>query len=1009
MRCFYPITLALFLLLPLSLYAQRLEEEPIIERLYGRSGQDQLFSLTENWEGNIAAVGQSNRGTYGGTDIYLLLLDDQLKRKSEFYLGRNGDDGAYRIRQDLDGRYLIAGYSETPSGSGKLKNRYFGQKDAWLLFVNEQGKTEAELILGSKENDAFVEVIPLPNGDKILIGNSGEQAWVLRIDVHLKVLWQKKVQYHGLETQALGATLAGDEQVFISGYAVEESSRKMWVAAFDAKGTQSWGKIFPAAEATEGANIINIDEKSLGITGYVQTPNHREEGFFCRIDLNGNVQAYKTLGGREDDRLSNLCLLHNGEIGLIGHSQSFIRGSRRPTVWVMRVDQDGFPQQETFYGSKTSDEGCALLQRSDGSLVALGVSNQQILKATQGWIAQVGEKMDLNANTVSWSYQAGALFYRNGQYLAPGERSFLALQIKAPPGKGLTHLKAKITLQKKDSSVLQTFKLPALAPGQNGLLHLPIAITIPTNLQGELPLEVQLFQGKQKIGSANRIPLRIGVLSKPQLELSAATFPAQVERGSVLRNSFTLRNKGQGTARAVSLELHGSKNVQIPKAISIGDLGPGEYRTYELPFGIPATFAEDSLWLRGRVADVSLENTQVIDWRIPVLGSNVSAPLKESLQKDYVTAVWFHPNPDHYEGRGIVWTENEIYVQVKAVSNKPLDKPNFCLEINGQPCATGAKMDEVTIKGTAYSRTYTQRIKLTEGVTTLRSKVQNEAGKMETDPIQIIYSPRKPNLHLVSIGVPAVDLKYTHRDARDFAQTILRANGQLNQQFQSIFVDTLLQEKTTAKTEILKTLRRLQYRFADRQIGPQDLILVFISSHGINTPQGVFHIAASDYDGPFLQETSLDFEKEIINYLSSINCRKLFLIDACHSGAGSSDYATSQLSGERMNQLAGGQKGLSLMMSCRANEFSYEDDQWQNGAFTQAMLHTIEQFTRRVPGIDLNQDGALDIKELYTQLEKEVPKLVQTKRPKPQTTQQPLLVADPLSAPIVLFQLPKNK
>ncbi|MBK9488162.1 MAG: hypothetical protein IPO07_04700 [Haliscomenobacter sp.] len=84
MRFFYPIALALFLLLPLSLYAQRLEEEPIIERLYGRSGQDRLFSLTENWEGNIAAVGQSNRGTYGGTDIYLLLLDEQLKRKSNF-------------------------------------------------------------------------------------------------------------------------------------------------------------------------------------------------------------------------------------------------------------------------------------------------------------------------------------------------------------------------------------------------------------------------------------------------------------------------------------------------------------------------------------------------------------------------------------------------------------------------------------------------------------------------------------------------------------------------------------------------------------------------------------------------------------------------------------------------------------------------------------------------------------------------------------------------------------
>lgn len=1005
----YSIALFLHLFLPYCLLAQQLEEEPLIEHLYGRSGQDRLVSMVENWEGTIAAVGQTNQsnGAAKGSNIYLLLLDEKLKRTSEVYIGRNGNDAARRIRQDLDGRYLIVGHSETPAD--RYKDKYFGKKDGWLLVLNESGQTEKELILGSKENDVFIEVLPLPNGDKIIVGNSGEQAWVLRINAQLKVLWQKKVQYHGLPTQALGATLGGAEQVFISGYAEEESSRKMWLAAFDGKGSQSWGKIFPAAEATEGANIIRIDEKSLGVTGYVNSRDHREEGFFCRIDLNGNVQAYKTIGGREDDRLSNLCLLYNGEIALIGQSQSFARGSRRPTVWAVRVDQDGFLQEEAYYGSKLSDEGCAILQRGDGSLVALGASNQQILKGAQGWVAQIGEKLDLKPNAVSWNYKAGQLYYPNGQYLSPNERSFLAVHIDAPPGKGLTHLRAKLSYVQNDSSVTRTIKLPSMAPGQNEDLHIPLALAISSDLQGEIPMEVQLFQGKQKMGTSTRIPLRLGRLSKPQLELSANTFPTQVERGTLLRNSFTLRNKGQGTARAVSLELHGSKGLQIPKAISIGDLAPGEYRTYELPFGVPANFTEDSVWIRGRVADLMLEHTQVVDWHLPLAAASANPPAKESLQKDYLTAVWLHPNPDHYEGRGIVWGENEIYVQVKAVSNKTLDKPNFCLEINGKPCVSGTKMDEVSIKGTAYSRTFTQRVKLSEGTTTIRTKMQNEAGKMETDPIQIIYSPSKPNLHLISIGVPAVDLKYTHRDARDFAQVMLQSNGQLNQQFQSVFVDTLIQEKTTAKTEILKTLRRLQYRFADRQIGPQDLILVFISSHGINTPQGVFHIAASDYDGPFLQETSLDFEKEIINYLASISCRKLFLIDACHSGAGSEEYASSQLSGERMNQLTSGQKGLSLMMSCRANEYSYEDDQWQNGAFTQAMLHTIEQFTRRVPGIDLNQDGALDIKELYTHLEKEVPKLVQNKRPKPQTSQQPLLVSDPLSSPVVLFQLPKNK
>lgn len=1005
----YPIALLFIFLFPLGLAAQKLEAEPLIEHLYGRSGQDRLVSLTENWEGTIAAVGQTNQsnGASKGSNIYLLLLDEKLKRKAEFYIGRNGDDAATRIRQDLDGTYLITGYSETPNDN--YKKRYFGKKDAWLLRVNEQGLTEAELILGSKENDAFIDVHPLPNGDKIVVGNSGEQAWVLRISPQFKVLWQKKVQYHGLLTQAMGATIAGEDEVFISGYAVEENSRKMWLASFDAKGEVSWSKIFPTAQAVEGANIIRINEESLGITGYVNTPDHREEGFFCRIDLKGNVQAYKTLGGREDDRLNNLCLLYNGEIALVGQGQSFVRGSRRPTVWVVRVDQDGFPQQETYYGSKLSDEGCAILQRGDGSVIALGASNQQILKGAQGWVAQVGEKIDLKVEALSFQFKMGALYYPNGQYLSTKERSFLPLNLEIPPGKSITHLKARLSYRQGDSSVVQHIKLPPLAPGQSPKLYLPLAFKLSDNLQGEIPLEVQLFLGKQKIGNSSKIPLRLGQLSKPQLELSANTFPPQLSRGTVLRNTFTLRNKGQGTAQAVSLELHGSKDLQIPKAIQVGDLAPGEYRTYELPFGVPANFAEDSLWIRGRVADANLENTQVVDWHLPLSSAVTAVPVNQSLQKDYLTAVWLHPNPDQYEGKGIVWNENEIYVQVKAVSNKTLDKPNFCLEINGQPCATGAKMDEVSLKGTPYSRTYTQRVKLQEGTTTLRSKIQNEVGKTQTEALQIIYSPRKPNLHLISIGVPAIDLKYTHRDARDFARAMLQSNGMANQQFQSVFMDTLMQEKTTAKTEILKTLRRLQYRFSDRQIGPQDLILVFISSHGINTPQGVFHIAASDYDGPFLQETSLDFEKEMIQYLSSIPCRKLFLIDACHSGAGSSEYASSQLSGERVNQLTQGQKGLSLMMSCRANEYSYEDDQWQNGAFTQAILNAIEQFTRRVPGIDLNQDGALDIRELYTHLEKEVPKLVQNKRPKPQTSQQPLLVADPLSAPIVLFQLPKTK
>ena len=99
----------------------------------------------------------------------------------------------------------------------------------------------------------------------------------------------------------------------------------------------------------------------------------------------------------------------------------------------------------------------------------------------------------------------------------------------------------------------------------------------------------------------------------------------------------------------------------------------------------------------------------------------------------------------------------------------------------------------------------------------------------------------------------------------------------------------------TTKTAILKSLRRLDYREAKRQIKAQDLLVVFVSSHGISSEDGRFHIAASDYDQPFLRETSIDFVSELTGYLDRLDCRKVFLIDACHSGEAAGNASATQL------------------------------------------------------------------------------------------------------------------
>ncbi len=989
-----------------TLGAQSLPNEPVLEKLFGKSGQDVLVDLVENRQSEIAAVGTTSRGTNGGADIYWLLLDKNLQLQQERYIGRDGDDGANAMSLAADGRYLVAGYSTLPSGKSKVRERYQGGRDGWLLVLNEKGQTEQELVLGTKVDDEFTNTFPLADGGFLLAGNAGNQAWFVRVNRLGEVIWEKKLQYHRLWTQVNGAVLTFDNQLFATGYVLDGVNRQMWLASFDANGNKIWDKIIPATEASEGLDIALMDDKTLGITGYVYDAKQRENGFFSKIDRNGNQLFYQSLGGREDDRLSGLKTLNNGKIALVGRGKSFERGSRRDRAWTLILNKDGSIDEENFYGSKTTDEGYAVLQRNDGSLMVAGLSSQNILKSTQGWLAHLTQPRKPTELENRINAKFDYIFYANQNYLHPGERAFGTVQLHNPNNKGATHLRVVFVPESPDSPPLKTILLPPLLPKTTAQTYLPIML--PTNApEGFYRYQMQFFVGENPVSEPMPFDLRVGGRAVPKLHLTTLEKPAELQRGTVQRTKFTIENTGLATAQNVSLFINGVSEMRVPTSIALGDLAAGERKMYELPYELTASYPLDSAWLRVRVADASLQYTDALELKMPVRGDIASVKVDTSSKRDFVTAVWLNPNPDQYDRHEIVWNESEIIIQVKVLSSKGLDKQHFCIEVNGRPCQEGAKLDEVSLKGTKFSRTFYQKIKLGEGITTIKAIVQNDAGRTETEPLRVVFAPRKPNLHLISIGVPAVDLKYTTKDARDFAKAI-QGLGKSNAAFQTIFLDTLFTEATTTKTEILKTLRRLQYRFDDRQIAPHDLILVFISSHGLSTAQGEFRIAASDYDGPFLQETSLDFEKEMINYLNPINCRKLFFVDACHSGAGGQEAFSLQASGTTIAELAAAQKGLNLLLSCRANEYSYEDDNWQNGAFTKTLVQAIEQFTQRKSGLDLNNDNALNIEELYQNVQKQVPQLVQSKRPKPQTSQTPLLVLANTQVPMILFQLPEK-
>ncbi|NJN35101.1 MAG: hypothetical protein HC817_13440 [Saprospiraceae bacterium] len=626
-----------------------------------------------------------------------------------------------------------------------------------------------------------------------------------------------------------------------------------------------------------------------------------------------------------------------------------------------------------------------MLQRTDGSLLAAGFSSKKILKAEEAWIFQLTPKPKKKAKVKEPRITLEPMVYPNESSLAENERAFQTILIENEGTEGITE--AQIRTQ--NGRIVKMFEVGVIPPQSKRRISLPIEYSM---IGSDSKLAFEIVQENAVLLSPRTLAVNRAKPSEPNLVLEVV--PVNLESGKATDFIFTVKNNGTGTAENIQMLLNSSSQLKLPPQYLVGTLKANETQKFTITADVVGIGTAS---LSARIGDEDFVHNDSLQLILPIAKGiaqkteavTTSTPAKTAAQ-NFVNAFWIAPNPDQFDHKEIVWNEPEIVVQIKAVSSKDIDRQHFEIEVNGQSSRSGAKFDEVSLRGSNNSRTFQNMIRLKEGVNTLKATIKNDVGKAETEVLKIVYSPRKPNLHILAIGVPQADLKYTAKDGRDFVKAI---TGNANHAFQTVFVDTLFNEKNTTKTEILKTMRRLDYRFKDKQIAENDVLVVFISSHGLTQQNGDFRIAAGDYDSPFMQETSLSFEKEIVNYLDKIGCAKLFFLDACHSGE-------SNISNDA--HFAAENKNVNMLVSCRADEYSYEDDRWQNGAFTEALVQAFDDFKLNKT-LDVNNDNALDVQELFRHVERQVPQLVNQKKPKPTTEQHPVLIVKESNKPLVLY------
>ncbi len=306
---------------------------------------------------------------------------------------------------------------------------------------------------------------------------------------------------------------------------------------------------------------------------------------------------------------------------------------------------------------------------------------------------------------------------------------------------------------------------------------------------------------------------------------------------------------------------------------------------------------------------------------------------------------------------GMTTREGQIHLLAEVVSANELPITEVKVLINGRP-ASNKGVSVVTAEGTNQGEaSFSRVVRLLPGENEIAVLARNEVATSAPVMVRVVYeAPEKeisarPSLHLLSIGISNykdqnLSLRYADRDAQDFADAW---ESQLGPVYQNVDTTLLLNEEATAD-RIQAAMQNLA-----EKAGERDIAVIFISAHGIRNRQLDYYLATHEIDPEKLDETALHFSA-VSQLLETLPCKVLLFVDTCHAAGITGAKAIVR---DPLYELTSDEYGAIVFSSSLSREISREDDAWQHGAFTKAILDTFAS-----PDADLNTDGFLSLTEM---------------------------------------------
>jgi WD40 repeat protein len=200
----------------------------------------------------------------------------------------------------------------------------------------------------------------------------------------------------------------------------------------------------------------------------------------------------------------------------------------------------------------------------------------------------------------------------------------------------------------------------------------------------------------------------------------------------------------------------------------------------------------------------------------------------------------------------------------------------------------------------------------------------------------------KLTLYVLAIGISKyqdknVNLHFAAKDAADFVDLLRTQEGE-GRLYAKVITHPphgSLRDEEATREAVLDELDWIKRAVTNTN----DVAMIFLSGHGMTTPDQHYRFLPHDYDSTRVERTTIS-DSELQDYLTKIGGKKIFFFDTCYSGAilGGKAPNTPANVDKFANELRAAENGVVVFASSTGNELSQEKDEWGNGAFAKALV-----------------------------------------------------------------------